>query len=83
MVGFGNKTESLVKKNESILDVFTSTINKLEGVNTEADTEESILAVKAAEIESQRHQLRIIKTSNTKLASKLRGFLTEGDEEVS
>ena len=68
------KSQALVKKSESVLDVFRSTMVKLEDVNDEIVAEEVVLAAKQQAIQDERDSLEASKAQNAKVVAKIQQF---------
>jgi hypothetical protein len=68
------KSQALLQKSGSIVDVFRSTIVKLEDVNAEIAAEDTNLANKQIEIAAEREALQASKAQNEKIVGKIQSF---------
>lgn len=71
-----DKTKSLLGRSNAIVDTFTKTVIDLGTVNDAIEVEEGILADRQRAIASQRDDLSNAKDRNTKIATKIKEFLS-------
>jgi hypothetical protein len=67
--------ESLKKKSQGILDVFSKTVNDLNAVNEKIETEVSNRHAEISRLTSESYELETQKAANAKVATKITEFL--------
>jgi len=68
------KSQDLIAKSESIVDVFISAIVQLDDVNELIDVENDILFHKQEAIQAERTALGESKANNDKISMKIKSF---------
>jgi hypothetical protein len=74
---FLTNKEKLISRSNSILDVFTSTLGKLQDVNQEVNLEQKKLDEEMQKILDDKVELEKITQRNTKIMDKITSFLEE------
>jgi cell division protein FtsB len=69
------KSAKLAVESQGLLDVFTETKTKLQGVNEKIDTEDATLEQQIAALEQQRQQLAATKTGNERVIGNINRIL--------
>lgn len=67
--------ESLKKKSQGILDVFSKTVNDLNAVNEKIDAEVTNRHTEISRLTSESYELETQKAANAKVATKITEFL--------
>lgn len=67
----GNKTENLHNTSKDILDVFTSTVDKLTALNKDVEARELEQFEKKKQLEAELERLAILKNNHGKIISKI------------
>lgn len=76
MAFFSDKITSLRKKSESIVNVFTKTVNELKTVNAEVVVVSDTKTAEIAKLEQEVADLASIKMANEKVISKIETILS-------
>lgn len=76
MALFSTKVESLRKKSESIVSIFTKTVNDLKIVNTETQAASDAKSAEIIKLQQEVTELESIKLSNEKVISKIETILS-------
>jgi len=67
----GNKTENLHNTSKEILDVFTSTVDKLTALNKDVEARELEQFELKKKLEAELERLAYLKNNHTKVISKI------------
>lgn len=76
MAFFASKVTNLRKKSDSIISIFTKTVNELKTVNAEADSISDVKNAEIAKLQQEVTELDAIKASNEKVISKIETILS-------
>ena len=76
MAFFASKVTNLRKKSDSIISIFTKTVNELKTVNAEADSISDVKNAEIAKLQQEVTDLDAIKASNEKVISKIETILS-------
>lgn len=76
MALFSTKVENLRKKSESIVSIFTKTVNDLKAVNTETQAASDVKNAEIVKLQQEVTDLEAIKSSNEKVISKIETILS-------
>lgn len=78
---FTNKpiVESLQKKSDSVVSVFTKTVTDLSAINEEADKKLQANVVSISALQNENEEITKVVASNQKFVDKIKSFLSTED----
>lgn len=76
-IQIGDKVEKLQKKSESVISVFTKTVNELVQVDNEIDTEIGKRQQEITELQAEVDALTVTKSKNESVVNRIKAFFEQ------